>query len=148
MKKARRITALFLMCAIAANLLGFGAVSAVAHPAMLEVSYDDCQKAENSDGINETWYELDNGASNEHISHETKTITYYISEIAMHTQDTWDTNTGGQGTAIKTAYTNSMKKWNNVYFYVYDAGVKRYFKIKLCQLFINCTNNFFSNTRR
>ena len=120
MKKIRKGTAYILACTAVVYLLGLSAISAGAHPQMLNITYDNCEAVKNGDGINEVWYTVDNNIFCCHIDHETDTIKYYFEETYLDGFYDWDTYTEGQGTAIKTAYTNSMEKWNNVYFYYYD----------------------------
>lgn len=120
MKKTRKVTAFILACTAVVYLLGLSAISAEAHPQMLDISYDNCVYVDNGDGINEAWYAVDNNTYCWHIDHETDTIKYYFEESFLNGLSNWDAYTGGQGTAIKTAYANSMEKWNDVYFYYYD----------------------------
>ena len=100
-------------------------LSALAHDKMLNVSYDDCIAADMVDGEDETWYWLIWNNSEYHISHEVDTITYYFSDSARGILDTytWTTDiTEAEANDIKEAYAESMKKWNDVYYYSCDEN--------------------------
>ena len=93
-----------------------------AHSSMLNVSYSNCIHNDRGDGVNETWYMLNTDESCYHYSHNAITIKYYFA-----TEDengyTWTTDVSSViANEIKTAFANSMKKWNNVYFYSYDSS--------------------------
>ena len=100
-----------------------------AHDVMLSVAYDDCSEAglvrDNAtyvpeDGINETWYSLIRNSVCRHIEDETNTIKYYFEEIPDDSV-IWNKGfTEADVEEIKIAYANSMKKWNNVYYYSYN----------------------------
>ena len=128
MKLSRRTIALFLMVVMIGNFLTLGAVQALAHETILNVEYDYCDDIQNGDGIDEKWYVLytrRTSSSNSkcyHISHETQTIKYYFADESP-TGYRWDTDISAElAEEIKTCYANSMKKWNNVYFYSYDSA--------------------------
>ena len=94
------------------------------------------------DGENEVWYYIEKDEfEQEHISHNIMTIKYYFDDV--YDQDgnlkyAWTTDiyqyyiiqgmsdTDAMNLAeitvaeIKHAYAESMKKWNNVYYYTYD----------------------------
>lgn len=53
-------------------------IPAFAHDSILDVDYDNCQGVLDSDGVNETWYVLEQSAQTSHISHEVHTISYYF----------------------------------------------------------------------
>ena len=97
-------------------------IPAFAHDSILDVDYDNCLGVLDSDGVNETWYVLEQSAQTSHISHEVHTISYYFEEKYPGTNITWvpEGQSSTVGDEIKTAYANSMKKWNNVYFYSYN----------------------------
>lgn len=86
-----------------------------AHDALLDVEYDNCIYDIDEDGINEMWYKLDKYSSLSHLDNETTTIRYYCS-VYLENEDTHNIPIDD----IIKAYTDSMKKWNNVYFYAYN----------------------------
>ena len=122
MKLIKRILMLVVIVFMVANLSLVGSIRAFAHPAILDVNYDYCDDLANGDGIDEVWYILDKDALSRHISDEVTTIRYYFAERDPNTGCTWVPANETENTAqqIKTAYENSMKKWNNVYFYSYN----------------------------
>ena len=104
-------------------------VSVFAHSELLNVVYDDCEVPRGifniiveEDGEDEMWYALYNETMGYHISHEVYTIKYYFDEFAKNDNTyTWTTDCSlEEAEAIKEAYVNSMKKWNNIYYYSYD----------------------------
>jgi len=103
----------FILVLIIINVSVFGSAQVFAHDAMLDVDYDNCIPNEEADGIDETWYILDKGSECWHISHDVDTIKYYFA-------DSVDGSTCTFAQEIKDDYAESMKKWNNVYFYSYD----------------------------
>ena len=122
-----------------------------AHEALLDVEYDDCEVdlekgTPVNDGEDEIWYYLNSRRlANyvQHIDHETQTIRYYFADRAKDDRNyTWTTDIyteylktmspelaleEAEKTAenIKKAYADSMKKWNNVYYYSYDEDGNR-----------------------
>ncbi len=98
-------------------------IYASAHASLLNVAYDDCAAKIDGDHIDEMWYILGEGDSLKHISHEEFTIKYYFSNASLDGADTWTSNNISVELAqeIKNAYANSMKKWNNVYFYTANS---------------------------
>ena len=119
----KRLIILTIVLILLVNFLFASSIPAFAHTEPLAVVYDPCVvDSNNSDGIDEMWYILDNGASSYHLSHETDTITYYFEENGSN-GCTWTTGDISEAEAeeIKTAYANSMKKWNNVYFYSHNS---------------------------
>ncbi len=49
------------------------------------------------------------------------TIKYYFSNVSQDDTYTWTTDIlSTDAQEIKDAYANSMKKWNNIYFYSYN----------------------------
>lgn len=87
-----------------------------AHDALLDVEYDDCIYDLYGDGIDEMWYKLDSLSSLKHLDNDTITIKYYYS-VFLESEEPQNIPIDD----IKEAYTNSMKKWNYVYFYTYNA---------------------------
>ena len=109
-------------------------VSVLAHPDLLNVVYDDCEVPKGilniiveEDGEDEMWYALYNSTMSYHLSHEVDTIKYYFNEFAKDDNTyTWTTDCSlDEVKAIKEAYVNSMKKWNNIYYYSYDEQGNR-----------------------
>ena len=122
MKTSKKILAFFMSLVIVVSFSVFGTVQSYAHSAMLNVNYDNCEMADGSDGINEMWYSLTRASLCHHIPEDVYTIKYYIVESAPNAY-TWTTDvTIDEAREIKNAYVNSMKKWNNVYFYSYNSS--------------------------
>ena len=89
----------------------------------LDVNYDYCSPNPNIDGDNEAWYVLKNGSLYKHLSHEETTVRYYFANYSKDGTYTWTTDVSQTvANDIKEAYARSMEKWNNVYFYSYDAS--------------------------
>lgn len=89
---------------------------------MLDVIYDDCIYNDSGDGIDETWYILDTPPFCYHLGDEVDTIKYYFEDSSPNGTYTWTTDVSESvAEEIKNAYANSMKKWNNVYFYSYNS---------------------------
>ncbi len=120
--KKRRYATLARALVIVLNFSMFGAMQASAHSAMLDIAYDDCEAERFDDGINEVWYFLDKNAICWHLSHEESTIKYYFKDTFSDGEYTWTTDVSeAVAQEIKNAYADSMKKWNNVYFYSYNV---------------------------
>ena len=127
------IVSVVLIIIISSNIFAF------AHDTMLNVSYDSCAPATVSnnnyymetlveDGLEEWWYDLvyseQEQEESRHIGNEVQTIKYYFAESSNGYY--WDTDVGAEeAEAIKEAYANSMKQWNNVYYYSYDSNGNR-----------------------
>ena len=105
-----------------------------AHSEILDVDYDNCTALLSGDGTDEILYILEGfnrdetAVENLHLGHNVQTIVYYFEpEYKYEGKDgkeytyTWTTTVGAPADDIKAAYANSMKKWNNVYFYTYSA---------------------------
>lgn len=126
----KNISLVIVLCLI--FVLSF--VNVNAHEVMLNVKYDGCTGVFNGDGEDEVWYYLNEadyskGSSFEyrHIDNNDNTIYYYFNDSAeTDSTFTWD-DAGSEtiGNQIKEAYANSMKKWNDVYFYSYDSNGNR-----------------------
>ena len=131
MKSNRKFIALIMAIVMIVNFSIFSAIKVFAHDAMLNVDYDDCTGINGSDGIDETWYALDVPPFCYHLGDEVNTIKYYFKESSSDGTYTWTTDISESvAQEIKNAYANSMKKWNNVYFYSYnDYGVLTKHKI-------------------
>ena len=103
------------------NFFVFGVIQVFAHNAMLDVDYDNCVSSVENDGIDEMWYVLNKNSSCYHLSNDEKTIKYYFADTSSNGYS-WTTDvTSSVAEEIKTAYANSMKKWNDVYFYSYNS---------------------------
>lgn len=123
MKLIQKGFSLVIVLVVLANFPLFCIVQVTAHDAMLEVAYDNCVYVSSDDGIDEAWYVLDNTTVCRHLSHEEHTIKYYFEESSEDGTYTWTTDVSETvAEEIKTAYANSMKKWNDVYFYSYDSS--------------------------
>lgn len=117
-----------IMLILIVVFLSANTIYVLAHSEMLGVTYDECRVPVDDgniiemDGEDEMWYALYNSTMSHHLSHEVYTIRYYFSEFAKNDNTyTWTTDyTFEEAEAIKEAYANSMKKWNNVYYYTYD----------------------------
>lgn len=100
-------------------LLVNSSLSIFAHDAVLDVNYSQCMD-DDGDGIDEMWYVLESDPGQIHISHEVDTIKYYFEEAFRDGSYTWTTDVSEEvAQDIKDAYANSMKKWNQIYFYSY-----------------------------
>lgn len=123
MKLNRKIIAYIMAIVMVVNFFVWGTVKVFAHNAMLDVNYDNCKYEIYADGINEAWYVLNINSKCYHISHETDTIKYYFADSADGSTYTWTTDVSASvAQEIKNAYAESMKKWNNVYFYSYNSS--------------------------
>ena len=126
-RKAKSFIQLIAILLIVIQLYNLVLMKIYAHSAMLEISYDTCDYNKSGDGIDEVWYILETPTQQHHISHEEDTIKYYFEEISHEGNYSWTTVTLpyiSEETAdeIKAAYAESMMKWNNVYFYIYDSN--------------------------
>lgn len=123
MKFCQKLISLILSLLICVSFSLFSVTNISAHNAMLEVTYDDCEYCNPGDGIDETWYVLNRNTSCNHYSHEESTIKYYFAESSEDNTYTWTTDLSeSEANEVKNAYANSMKKWNNVYYYSYDLS--------------------------
>ena len=121
MKFRKGFLAFILTLAIVMNLINVMAVPAFAHNTMLDVNYDDCVDYI-GDGINEMWYALQDDVYGVHYPHEVSTITYrFVDDPAAGYSWTPNGKSSLVGEEIKSAFAASMEKWNNVYFYSYNA---------------------------
>ena len=91
------------------------------------VPRDQYGQIEPIDGEDELWYWLIDGYCEYHISNEVQTIKYYFADDAKGSDTyTWTTDlTATEANEIKEAYANSMKKWDNIYYYSYDENGNR-----------------------
>ena len=125
-------------------------ITVLAHSTKLNIEYDDCSKEENVAGDNELWYKVDEIFYNRpngvfHLSHEVFEIKYYFSPTSQYqTSNTWidnvktvwqekgivlsNTQAATIVEQIQEIFSNSMKKWNNIYYYVYDEAENMYAK--------------------
>ena len=130
MKIYNKVVTLILI----AVLLCSNNVFIFAHEKMLDVEYDSCGvprdphgQIERMDGEDELWYWLIDGYCEYHISNEVQTIKYYFADDAKGSDTyTWTTDLAAtEANEIKEAYANSMKKWDNIYYYSYDENGNR-----------------------
>lgn len=127
MKCGKKIFSLIMAIAITTNIFIFSDIQVLAHESILDIEYDDCITPEvgvgTQDGIDEMWYVLDAQNICQHISHNETTIKYYFSDYSYDKTYTWTTDVSSAvAQKIKEDYSNSMKKWNNVYFYSYNTN--------------------------
>ena len=118
MKLIKKIISFILVLFLIANFSTFASISAFAHSTMLNIEYDPCNGQKGSDGADEMWYVLERDGINRHISHEVETVRYYFADTTdwipfRHSDEV--------GEEIKETIANSIEKWNNVYFYSYNA---------------------------
>ncbi len=105
----------------------------------------------NSDGIDEMWYYTQRPVidflgvvidGEYHLDHDVQTIKYYFEPTSFLSSYTWTTDiykeyiktmpheealakSETMALEIKEAYADSMKKWNNIYYYSYDTSGNR-----------------------
>ena len=120
-----------------------------AHEEILNVDYDKCIVPTNDsgeineeDGEGETWYCLtynfgigtphndsDDILWQFHLDEEVHTVKYYFEDSFTDKTGvtySWTTDLSLELIQeIKEAYANSMKKWNNVYYYSYDENGRK-----------------------
>ena len=120
MKLYKRLSIIYAVI-VFLNFCILGELQPAAHEELIDVSYDACSYSENDQGINKRWYVLNDIASSRHLSHEVNTIKYYFEEIPDNSSIWSDQVNESLIEEIKTSFVNSMKKWNNVYFYSYDS---------------------------
>ena len=131
MKFNERFIAFIMALIMVVNFSILGTIQVFAHDAILDVEYDDCIYETGTDGIDEMWYALNKNSVCRHISHEEDTIKYYFANSAEGSTYTWTTDVSASvAQEIKNAYAESMKKWNNVYFYSYNYNGT----VKKCKL--------------
>ncbi len=135
----------FLLCIF---LILLFSLTTVAHPLILNISYDECSQEELVDGKNEIWYKIDEISTkfpntSLHLSDTVDEIKYYFSPTAENSNDDWitcvkrvansspwytvlsDSEASAIANRIKSVYAESMEKWNDVYYYSYDSGGNR-----------------------
>lgn len=121
----RKIFCLLLVIFVCVGFISTIKFTVFAHSQMLHVSYDNCVSDNNGDGLDEMWYILNWDAKCYHISQATTTIKYYFEETVGDENGPlfrWgDYMTTEEQQEVKNAIANSMKKWNDVYFYSYDS---------------------------
>lgn len=110
----------------------------LAHSSFLNVDYDQCEVTEGiKDGYDEIWYSNLTGILQDledltiqkyflHIGENVETLRYYFEDASVNDENlTWSTGIDSSlAEEIKQSYANSMKKWNDVYYYSYNNGVK------------------------
>ncbi|MBE6676041.1 MAG: hypothetical protein E7594_04270 [Ruminococcaceae bacterium] len=107
---------IFVLLFVLTICIDFGEFQVYAHEAKLDIGYDACIADVNDDSAEEMWYKLSNSSSCWHLDHTILTIRYYFENISDYEGSDIPIN------EIKDAYVNSMKKWNNVYYYSYDSA--------------------------
>jgi len=106
----------------------------LAHFEEIDVIYDACDPLYNMDGTDEKWYSIFSNSETDHITYEQgtiPTIRYYVSPTVIDDYNnkqianaTWSTNTTStQGDLIKQSYINSIKKWDNIYYYKIEDSI-------------------------
>ena len=126
MKLKNKYRKLFAGVIIFVLIFANTSISICAHNAALDLSYDICDADDSGDGIDETWYcLLQNNYGVFHLDNAVDTIKYYFEETTIDGTYCWTTEVSeSDAQNTKNAFANSMKKWNNVYFYDYgDSGV-------------------------
>ena len=119
MKFTRSFFTIIMTIILVANCSTFGTIHAFAHEEELDVSYDNCFDVANEEDPNEKWYIISIPDAGWHYDHNESTITYRFEDIP-ESSPIWDDVTEETVESIKIAYANSMKKWNDVYFYSYN----------------------------
>lgn len=122
-KYEKKIDFLILTLIISLNCITWGGVSVSAHSQMLDTRYDNCVGEAGSDGKNEMWYLPYWDSECYHLDTQVMTLKYYFESTTKYGQEfEWgDYMTSTEADDVKDAFANSMKKWNNVYFYSYDS---------------------------
>ena len=119
MKFNKRFISFAVTLIIIFSFFTANSIPVLAHGTVLDVIYDDCIGIADNDGIDEMWYVLERGDISHHISHETTTIRYRFEEdpewIPVGLPE-------AVGEEIKEAFSNSIEKWNNIYFYSYNSN--------------------------
>ena len=101
--------------------LVFPILSVSAHSSLLNVEYDECSWVVENNQDDEKWYILKEFHINENIS----TIKYYISNNKLNDDNITWYETGlneTQVNQIKNDIVAGIMKWNDVYYYSYDAN--------------------------
>ncbi len=123
MKKTKIIISLITFVMLMFNFSIFNINQVYAHDSILDIDVDDCLPDVFYNGVNETWYILNSPSSTMHYDHNISTIRYYFEPNSEDGNYTWTSDVSEEvANEIKTSYANSMKKWNNVYFYTYDSS--------------------------
>ena len=138
----KKILIKILIISVAICTLLTSNIFVLAHETLLDVGYDDCQLSYDEDwdlvdeGTYEIWYYLYSPINDSsigsrinlyiHISEDVKTVKYYFADNKPLSSYTWTTEVSQEiANEIKTAYANSMKKWNDVVYYSYDSNGNR-----------------------
>ena len=94
-----------------------------AHENIHDIDFEDCKfLTENDDENDVMWYALDTNNKVVHLDNDIDTIKYYFSDASLvDSSYTWTTNFSEENAElVKETYADSMKKWNEVYYYTYD----------------------------
>ena len=122
MRRCKSIITFFSAVFLAWSISVLSITPVYAHMSILDVSYDDCVYSVYEDGVDEMWYVLSNNSSCWHLADDVTTIKYYF-EDESEDGYTWDDYaTTEEVEVIKNAYSSSMKKWNNVYYYSHGSN--------------------------
>ena len=125
---------IFILCNILLLIVFMStSINVNAHETTLDVVYDNClpedyvNSSNIGDGYSEKWYELVKNNIARHIPHSgtnTTEIKYYISPTGENSTDiTWSSGISAElSNRIINEYIESMKKWNNVWYYVLNSN--------------------------
>lgn len=121
-----------VICLLVFAIIYSSAFLTFSHSVSLNVDYEKCKIlfAEDGglileDGIDELWYCFigEGTEHNYHIDHNVIELKYYFS---TNDSSVDDLNLSEEVIEeIKTAFVNSMKKWNDIYYYSYDSNGNR-----------------------
>ena len=132
-----------LLCLLSIFLILSFSLITMAHPLLLNVTYDECSKEDLVDGENELWYRIDDVFPRFldtflHLSDMTTEIKYLFSERQewidcvkqVAAGDPWyislyDDEAANIVDEIQSVYVESMKKWNDVYYFSCDNNGNR-----------------------
>lgn len=120
----KKIISIFIIITI----ISLFPISVSAHSNDLDILYDDCIPSQYideiniGDGYNEKWYSLSKNNEMKHIANSQYTVTtirYYFYNTSTYGDIEWSQYLEQeQINEFKLNFINSMKKWNNVYFYI------------------------------
>ena len=119
-------------------------ITIYANSDLLDVDYDSCQCDMFNDNDNEMWYFLSRQEiysigdtdylmnSYFHLPDDVLTVSYYVNNTAKNDFNyEWTTDLSEtEANDVKQSFINSMLRWNDVYYYSYDAeGIRTSNKI-------------------
>ena len=135
-----------LVIIVVSFLCFYSIISLNAHSRFLDVTYDECKQEDEilyylNKGEIKYYNETNDGKpvkinSYYHLSQDTKTIKYYVADHNDYDSTiTWkdkrltslidEITLMNMASIFKNDFINSIKKWNNVYYYSYDANGNR-----------------------